>query len=225
MESMGIVTSAWFLSMVPPLDLMRLPHRWYAVVTLGLALLASRGAAALPRLAAVLVFLDVFLFYSPSVQTVRITPPGIISSYTGPVLELPPRLDGLRGRYLVWQRSHRQPVPYALLMKGWSDEFSDEPLLVAAAAMDSLDTLSIKQREAMQFRQGRFAASVIQFQRSVDYASLKGARERLRKQGVEQVCLHVSQMLPADALLLQRLLEELLGTPQTETEEALLWTL
>ncbi len=211
---------------IPPLGLMRLPHRWMLVATLGAAVLAARGALLMPRLFAGFVFLETLWFVAPPVFTTDTTPPEVVARITGPVLELPTRTLGqdARGRYLLWQRTHRQPTPYALLMQGWSPQLAAEPLVIAVAAQDTQDRIWEQAVEAKQFRQEAFAEAVAAWRAEPDLALLSSSRQRLTALGFSQIILHLSMLQEDDARNIRVLTTEVLGEPE-EVGDALLWEL
>ena len=216
-----------FLAEIPPLGLMRLPHRWLVVSSLCIAFFAARFARNIPYLWVVLLGFEAFYFHAPSFSSVQITPPSSIQLYQGPVLELPARLmpQDIRGRYLYWQRTHHQPIAYSLLMQGWSSALDDEPLLIALCAHDRKDEISVRSAEAAQFRKASFAESVQNWQKSPRWKDLQKSRYRLKQLGFRQVVLYPQALHPQDALEFQRILEASLGMPVLETEEVLLWGL
>ena len=122
---------------------------------------------------------------APSAQC-GVSPPAIHAYVNGPVLDLPARTLGedARGQYLVWQRSHQQPIPYALLMQAWSPQLAAEPLVIALSALDSQDPIALRPAEARQFRQGDFAHQVGLWQGASDPTRLVGAAHRLRELGL-----------------------------------------
>ena len=69
--------------------------------------------------------------------------PSVIDEYQGVTLELPARTMGqdARGQYLLWQRAHGQPIPYSLLMTGWSSLVANEPLVQWVSEQDSQDPI------------------------------------------------------------------------------------
>lgn len=220
------VTPYRLLMAVPPLDLMRLPHRWMLVATLGLAVLAARGASQMPRLFGVLIFLETLWFVAPPVLSTTVTPPAVVARFTGPVLELPTRTLGqdARGRYLLWQRTHRHPTPYALLMQGWSPQLAAEPLVIAVAALDTRDRIWEQVVEARQFRQEAFAESVAAWREAPDEDRLSDSRARLVALGFGQVVLHRDLLHEDDELNIALLVQGVLGEGE-EVDDALLWEL
>ena len=206
---------------------MRLSHRWILLATLGLAVLAAYGGRRLAPLFAMMIVVESAWFAVPHRPSVDVSSPAIHAHVTGPVLDLPARTLGsdARGQYLVWQRSHGQPIPYALLMQAWSESLAAEPLVIALSALDSQDPIALRPAEARQFRQGDFAHEVGLWQAESDPARLKGAASRLREMGLSQVILHLPLMDPdAGEQALSLLIQEL-GEPEIEREGALLWTL
>jgi hypothetical protein len=153
--------------------------------------------------------------------------PAIHQELRGPVLDLPARTlgDDARGRYLVWQRSHGQATPYALLMQAWSDPLAAEPLVIAMSALDSRDPIALRPAEARQFRQEAFAKEVSAWRAEPGHDRLVGAAERLREMGLSHVVLHLELLDPVAGTKARALLETQLGAPQVETSEALLWDL
>ena len=229
----GLTMPGRLLAELPLLGLMRLPHRWMLVATLALAVLAARGARGLPPWAGLFLVGEVLWFVVPARPTVDLTPPAVHASVTGAVLDLPPRTLGetdLRGRYLVWQREHGQPTPYALLMQPLGPTAQAEPLIVAVAALDTRDPLPERVAEAAQFRSGDFARAVRRVRaRGVERDASDGAADRLRAMGLEQVVLHRSLLEEDDDRAIVTLLIEALGEASVEVvdegEEALLWQL
>lgn len=209
---------------IPPLGLMRLPHRWMLVASLGVAVLAARGAQLMPRLFAGFVFLETLWFVAPPVLATTTTPPEVTARITGPVLDLPTRTLGqdARGRYLLWQRTHRQPTPYALLMQGWSPQLAAEPLVIAVAALDTRDRIWEQAVEAKQFRQEAFAESVAAWRAEPDPDLLADTPARLVRLGFTQVVLHLSMLEDDDARNIRSLVEEILGEGEA-VGDALLW--
>ncbi len=214
------------LMQLPPLGLMRLPHRWMLVATLGMAVLCARGGILAPRLLAGFIFVETLWFVAPPVLSTTTTPPQVTARVTGPVLDLPTRTLGqdARGRYLLWQRTHRQPVPYALLMQGWSPQIAGEPLVIAVAALDTRDRIWEQAVEARQFRQEAFSDAVAAWRASPDPDRLTDARQRLIDLGFTQVILHVPLLADSDTLSIRLLLVEVLGEPEVVGDE-LLWEL
>ncbi|MEC8381299.1 MAG: hypothetical protein VXZ96_13300 [Myxococcota bacterium] len=208
---------------VPVFDLMRLPHRWMMLLV----------AASLPFIAAAcrqngllfagLLVAEVVWFSSPMCSLTEIRTPSIIDEYKGAILELPARTmgDDARGQYLLWQRVHEQPIPYSLLMTGWSSIVTHEPLVHWVSAQDSRDPIGERVVEAEQFRQGEFAAAVS----DVKVQALEGAKDRLLEKGLWGVVLHLNLLEPANATVIQRMLEAQLGSPHFENDEAVLWKL
>ena len=154
-------------------------------------------------------------------------PPSIIEEFSGPVLQLPLRTMewDARGRYLVMQRTHKQPIPYSLLMQGWSTAIAKEPLVIAITALDSQDPISSRTVEARQFRQENFALEVTAWGGfPVDEPQLQ-TLERLKVLGFSQVCLHRDLIDSNDRSKMENLLLETLGSPTITSTEAWLWTL
>jgi hypothetical protein len=147
---------------------------------------------------------------------------------SGALLDLPPRMmdDDARGRYLVWQRHHRRPVPYALLMTGLSEPLATEPLVAAMAALDRRDPISRRPEQAAQFRRADLAlAAQAYLGGDTGVADLRGAHRRLREQGFDAVVLHGHLMHPDDAAAATSLLWDLLGEPSVEVDGSLAWEL
>ncbi|RME26099.1 MAG: hypothetical protein D6798_07335 [Deltaproteobacteria bacterium] len=216
------------LAELPLFGLMRLPHRWLLVVFLGLSVLAARGGRGFSGLAACLVLVEAMGLSVVDRPRTDITPPAIVSEVDGPVLDLPPRTlgDDARGRYLVWQRVHRRPIAYTLLMQSIGPRIAAEPLVRAVAGMDRSDPIASKVIEAEQFRQGDFARGVAEWRAGrADPATLNGAAERLRGLGYALVILHRNLLAEEDADRIAALLGEHLGMPAIDTEEAVLWRL
>ena len=214
------------LMQIPPLGLMRLPHRWMLVATLGFAVMAARGARTLPRLGALLIFLETLWFVAPEVVSVDVTPPEVVSRVTGPVLDLPTRTLGqdARGQYLLWQRTHRQPTPYALLMQGWSHTIAAEPLVIAVSSLDTRDRIWEQAAEARQFRQETFAEAVAQWREAPSAVLISESRDRLRRLGFTQVILHRDLLHEVDVEDIEALVVGALGDGEV-VGDALLWEL
>jgi hypothetical protein len=217
------------LAALPGFGLMRLPHRWMVVVTLALAVLAARAARHSPLLVFALLGVELLWFTQPPPSAVELTPPVVHELVEGPTLDLPMRTigDDLRGRYLLWQRSHGQPTPYSLLMTGWSPSVAEEPLVVALAALDERSILPRRAVEARQFRQEDFARAV-RLARKDDLQQLSealpGARDRLDDLGFQAVVLHLQEPFsPTDDMIAVLLTH--LGEPDLATREAMLWRL
>ncbi|NOY28237.1 MAG: hypothetical protein GXP62_20430 [Oligoflexia bacterium] len=228
----GAPVFAWMpyraLAHLPLFGLMRLPHRWLLVASLGLAVLAARGARRFPWLAAFLIWGEVTVFLVPARPTTDIAPPAIIAQVDAPVLDLPPRMIGLdaRGHYLVWQRIHHQPIAYTLLMQGLGRSIAAEPLVSAIAGLDGRDPIAGKLSEAAQFRQEDFARAAATWRRGDgDVASLVGAPDRLRALGYGIVLLHVDLLDDDDAVAISKLLRRQLGEPSSTLDGDLLWRL
>ncbi len=213
--STGVPLPGRVLAALPFFGLMRLPHRWLVVAHLALAGLAARGARRLPGWVAVLLFVEAAWFLVPERPTVDVTPPAVHARIAGPVLDLPPRTLGdedLRGHYLVWQRSHGQPIPYALLMQPLSPTVQQEPLVVAVAAFDRLDTAPERLVEAEQFRIGDYAKAVRRVRNvGTEAADTAEAAARLRALGIQCVVLHRDRLHPDDRARIVGLLKEALG--------------
>jgi hypothetical protein len=225
----GVPMPGRLLAELPLVGLMRLPHRWMLVASLALAVLAARGARRLPAWAGVFLAVEALWFIVPDRPQVPIAPPPIHAEVRGVVLDLPPRTLGtsdLRGRYLVWQRAHGYPIPYALLMQPLAPSLQTEPLLVAVAALDTRDPLPERIAEASQFRLQVFAREVRRVRARGDAeGAAEGAADRLRGHGISDVVLHQALLDEGDVAAMVELLTEGLGAPSVETEEALLWRL
>ena len=215
------------LAELPIFSLMRLPHRWLVVSSLFFALLASRGGRGLAFLWCVLITFEGIYINSQGRFSVGIQAPRIIDVYDGPVLELPSRTmtGDLRGKYLLWQREHRQATAYSLLMQGWSPALDNEPLFVAVTSVDRYDPISVRTVEAEQFRKGKFAQAVQDWQREPDWSLLRKSRLRLRDMGFTKIVLFRSAMHEQDALEAQRIIEAALGIPFVEEEGVVVWNL
>lgn len=216
----GELWSAWtpyrLLLELPLFDLMRLPHRWLALATLALAVLASFGARGAAWPASLLVVVDTAWFAVPQRPVTPVTPPsGYLEAVRGPVVDLPPRTLGpldLRGLYLVWQREHGHPVPYSLSMTAWGEAVSANALAVAVAAADSRDSLHAQAQAAQVFRQGPFAERVASARGiPTDRHTLLEGAVSWRRQGFRQVVLHTWALEPADAAAALELLAGVLG--------------
>lgn len=212
---------------LPIVSLMRLPHRWLVVSSLLFALLASRGGKGLAFLWCVLISFEGVYINSQGRFSVGIQAPSIIDVYDGPVLEFPSRTmtGDLRGKYLLWQREHRQPTAYSLLMQGWSPALDHEPLFIAITSVDRYDPISVRTVEAQQFRKGDFAQFVQDWQREPDWQELRTSGTRLREMGFTKVVLFRSAMHKQDALEAQRIIEAALGIPFVEEEGVVVWNL
>ena len=212
---------------VPILGLMRLPHRWLVVSSLFFALLTAYGGRRLVGMWVVLLLFQAFYMNDVVRYSVRIQPPSIISLYEGAVLELPARMmeSDLRGRYLLWQRTHKQPTAFSLLMQGWSPALDTEPLLIAVTAADRKDPISVRTVEAEQFRKGEFAMAVQDWQQEQEWSLLLHSKQRLHNMGFRQVVLYPEALVSQDALEIQRILEAALGLPFIEQEDVILWKL
>jgi hypothetical protein len=213
---------------LPGFGLMRLTHRWTLLATLGLAVLAARGAQRTPWIAAAVLIFEVAWFWVPERPRTEISPPPLHAALRGPVLDLPPRSLGqdARGRYLLWQRAHGQPTPYSLLMTGWSPTLAGEPLVQAVSALDRRDPAPDRPAEARQFRQEAFALAVQQLRRKgLKGAALDGAEDRLRAAGFTELILHTDLLHPDDQVPVSTLLIEVLGPPDAQDDRGLLWRL
>ena len=215
------------LAEFPIFSLMRLPHRWLVVSTLLFAFLAARGGRGLAFLWCVLISFEGLYMNQQGRFSVGIQAPSVIDLYDGPVLELPSSTmkGDLRGKYLLWQREHRQATAYSLLMQGWSPALDDEPLFVAVTSVDRRDPISVRTVEAAQFRKGDFAQAVQDWQRAPQWASLRNADSRLKNMGFTKVILFRSAMHEQDALEAQRIIEAALGIPFVEDEGVVVWSL
>lgn len=229
----GAVVSEWgpyrLLAAVPPLGLMRLPHRWLLVSSVALGVLAVRGASGVPGwLVAALILVETAWFSAPERPVTRVPTPAVVAEIDGPVLDLPARTleADTRGRFLVWQRTHGQPVPYALLMTGWSDAVAREPLVHAVAVLDTRNRAPERVAEAAQFRQQAFAEQV-QRLRQVGLSDdpAPGSASRLREQGFSLVILHLDLLEEEDAEGIVAVVERSLGAPGRPVGDALLWRL
>lgn len=211
---------------IPPLDSMRLPHRWMAVGSIALSVLVSIGGRHMPLLASVLLLGDSLLFV-PSIQATEIPIPQVTERFTGPVLQLPTRTMewDARGRYLVMQRRHGQPIPYSLLMQGWSDTIGQEPFVVAFTKLDSQDPIASRTVEARQFRQEDFALSVTAWGGFKNDTPQQQTRSRLQTMGFTQLCYHRSLVDSGDRAAMETLLTDTLGEPDYTDSEAWLWNL
>lgn len=236
----GAAVWAWMpyrlLAELPVFGLMRLPHRWMLVVTLALAVLAARavgaladrGATELRWLVPLLLWGEVTWFLVPQRPVVSIAPPAVVAQIDGPVLDLPPRTLGqdARGRYLVWQREHGQPIAYTLLMQALGPSVAAEPLVAAVAAADGADPIGERAAEAAQFRQEAFAREVAAWRAgSRDAAALEGAADRLRAMGFTQVVLHGPLLDEGDRQEILSLVQAQLGPPAEQVEGAWRWVL
>lgn len=214
------------LAQLPLFGLMRLPHRWLLVASLGLAVLAARGARGAPWLAAGLIVLETLWFGAPAETPVPLLPS---TELAGPVLDLPPRTMGTgdaRGLYLLWQRTHGRPVPYSLSMSGWSGTLAEEPLMVAMAALDRRDRIAESPVEAEQFRQGDYARKVGTLRAvGIPATAAAGAAERLRGLGVTDVVLHLDLLDPADVDAAVALATDALGATAEEDDVIVHWRL
>lgn len=213
-----------FLLFVPPLELMRLPHRWMVVAMIAMAALVSRGGKGLPVLAPLFLLGESLGFLIPTIASTEIKLPAVIEHFEGAVLQLPARTmqEDARGAYLVMQREHGQPIPYSLLMQGWSIAISEEPLVIAVTSLDSSDPIASRPVEARQFRQEDFAMAVASWH---EEGRVMGAGSRLKEKGFSQVCLHLDRLPKQDIQAIKELLEKSLGEPDIRTAEALLWNL
>jgi hypothetical protein len=213
------------LMWIPPLDIMRLPHRWTAVAVIGISCLVARGARDLPLAATVLILGEALLFSGPPIQYTTLKMPEIINHFEGPVLQLPTRTmeDDVRGEYLVMQKVHQFPIPYSLLMQGWSSAVSQEPLAIAITAMDSTDPIGTRSVEARQFRQEDFSLAVAGWEGNELKA--EQVKQRLRDNKFRHVCLHIDRLDTKDTSDIIDLMIGVLGEPDIRTEGALLWNL
>ncbi|MCK6507653.1 hypothetical protein L6R53_30520 [Myxococcota bacterium] len=236
----GAAVWAWMpyrlLAELPVFGLMRLPHRWMLVGSLALAVLAARAVAALADrgatelrwLVPLLLWGEVTWFLVPQRPAVSIEPPAVVARIDGPVLDLPPRTLGqdARGRYLVWQREHGQPIAYTLLMQAMGPSVAAEPLVAAVAAADGADPIGERVPDAAQFRQEAFAREVAAWRAgSRDPALLEGAADRLRALGFTQVVLHGPLLDEGARAEILALLQAQLGAPTEQVEGAWRWVL
>ena len=211
---------------LPFLDNMRLPHRWMAVATIALTVWIAKGSRNMPLLACMFVCLE-SAWFMPTIERTNLEPPSIIEHFDGPVLQLPVRTMewDARGRYLVMQRTHQQPIPYSLLMQGWNHSLTEEPLVIAIAAIDSEDPISSRTVEARQFRQENFALEVTAWGGFLEDKPQKKTGERLQQMGFSQICFHRNLVNSTDREAMENVLLETLGSPTITTTEAWLWTL
>lgn len=211
---------------LPFLDNMRLPHRWMAVATIALAVWIAKGSKNMPILACMFLYLE-SAWFMPSIERTTLEPPSVIEHFDGPVLQLPVRTMewDARGRYLVMQRTHEQPIPYSLLMQGWDASLADEPLTIAITALDSEDPISSRTVEARQFRQEHFALEVTAWGGFPEDKPQTQTAERLLQMGFTQVCFHRDLVNADDLETMDNLLLETLGSPTVTSTEAWLWTL
>ncbi len=214
----------WML--LPPLEKMRLPHRWMGVTTIVMAVWIGKGGKQIPLLTIFLLWGESALFM-PQIERTRLPTPEIVEQFSGPVLQLPTRTMewDARGRYLVMQRQHQQPIPYSLLMQGWSTPIAEEPLVIAITALDSQDPIASRTVEARQFRQEDFALEVTAWGGFSEDQPQTKTSERLRSLGIQQVCLHRNLIDSTDREAMQNLLIKTLGEPTFQSTEAWLWTL
>lgn len=220
------LTPYHLLAQLPLFDLMRLPHRWMLVASLGLALLAARGARGAPVVAAALVFLETVWFGAPEDASVPRAP---VADVAGPVLDLPPRTLGgqdARGLYLLWQRTHRQPIAYSLSMSAWGGTIAEEPLFIAMAAVDNRDRIAESPVDAAQFRQGTFAGRVAAYRRDdIPSDDLVGAGDRVRALGFTTVLLHTFLYDETDRARAIEIATAALGPVNEASAEFLRWDL
>ena len=156
----------------------------------------------------------------------RIVVPAVVAQIDRPVDSRRGPADDTRGRFLVAQRTHQQPTPYALLMKGWSDEVGAEPLVLAVAALDRRNRAPERVAEAGQFRKEAFAKAVrYRRQVGVDDTLLRDAPARLRGLGLGLVVLHRDLLDEDDVGPITELLTAHLGEPACADADALLWRL
>ncbi len=211
---------------IPPLDSMRLPHRWMVLIPIVFCVWISRIGTQAPLLISFLLLGETVLFQPPLASTI-IPIPSIISHFEGPVLQLPARTmeQDARGRYLVMQRSHQQPIPYSLLMQGWSTDIGTEPFVVAFTKLDSLDPIASRTVEARQFRQEEFALAVTAWNGFPESKPQVETQQRLNTLGFSQVCYHRDLVDPDDRENMESFLLETLGNPDISDSEGWLWTL
>lgn len=126
-----------------PLQLVHHPYRMVALFLPLLSLLAGAGVAAAPRpWSAGLVALAVAeaLLISPAkwpLATADLTPPPLaLSAEEGPRLDWPADATRWNRRYLLWQVSHHQPIPYGINVFLGEDLRRDP---VVRALLESLD--------------------------------------------------------------------------------------
>ncbi len=215
---------------LPALGLMRLPHRFTLLATLGLAAMAARGARRFPWLGAALVLADTLVFSPmPRAATPVTTAPEVAAWPDGPVLDLPLRTlgrDDARGRALVDQAAHRQPVAVGLLMRPLADAVAREPLVIQATALDRWDALPDRPVEADQFGLGAFARAVAAARRRpLSAGELAGAAERLRGLGYRNAMLHLDRLGPEDRERIEAMLTDVLGPPARRSDRVVLWRL
>ena len=110
-----------------------------------------------------------------------------------------------RGRYLVMQRTHKQPIPYSLLMQGWSTAIAEEPLVIAITALDSQDPISSRTVEA-RHGQEEFALEVTAWGGFPTDEPQLQTLERLKVLGFSQVCLHRDLINSNDRTAMENLL-------------------
>ena len=211
---------------LPFIDNMRLPHRWMAVATIALSIWIAKGAKNMPLLASFLLCME-SAWFMPAVEHTIIKTPAIVEQFDGPVLQLPTRTMewDARGRYLVMQRQHQHPIPYSLLMQGWSLPIAEEPLVIAITALDSEDPISSRTVEARQFRQEDFALEVTAWGGFPSDKPQHQTITRLKELGFSQICLHRDLIDPDDRTAMENLLLDTLGTPIITDTEAWLWKL
>ena len=210
---------------IPPLDVMRLPHRWMAVATIALGALATVGARNVPLAAVVLIIGESVWFSGATVQHTTIKMPEVLAYFDGPVVQLPTRTmeQDARGPYLVMQKEHGHAIPYSLLMQGWSPAVSEEPFVIAFTALDSSDPIASRSVEARQFRQEDFSLAVAGWEGDTVLGT--DVRNRLRAQGFQQLCVHIDRLPGQDATQMLSYAAAVLGEPDVRTAEALLWNL
>lgn len=211
---------------LPFLHNMRLPHRWMSIAIISLTVWMAKGSKTMPFLGCFLLWGESVLFM-PTIQNTYLPTPSIIEHFDGPVLQFPLRTMEMdaRGRYLIMQRQHQQPIPYSLLMQGWSQALAEEPLSIAMTALDSRDPISSRTVEARQFRQETFALEVTAWGGFPTDKPQHQSLERLQSIGFTQVCFHRDLVDRNDLSAMEKLLIDTLGSPTITTSEAWLWTL
>ena len=195
-----------------------------AVATIALSALVSVGGKNMTVMASLFILGETLLFVPP-IQTTEVPIPSVTERFTGPVLQLPSRtMEDARGRYLVMQRTHNQPIPYSLLMQGWSTALGNEPLVIAFTKLDRQDPIASRTVEARQFRQEDFALSITNWT-DFDPEQQSNTRFRLKSMGFTQICYHRSLVERSDRIKMELLLVDTLGEPDYSDFEAWLWNL
>ena len=232
------------LLQIPFFDAMRLPHRWLSITSIGLSVYIAMVANMLAKDAAwifVLLLVGETQYFFPNITNFTLVLPSILSEIHGPLLDLPTRTmlihttdmsnaipQDARGRHLVMQRWHHQPIPYSLLMQGWSTEIAENALVIATTALDSKDPISKRPIESQQFRQAQFSLAVadwLTIKDSDKREKLVQATQELQSIGIQHVCLHLDLLEQADIADIVGLLEQYLGNPTLRTESEILWNL